>query len=65
MKRSRLGAFGIYCLLPTALCLLSAIGCGRSDSGPPPGAPTDTPEMNVSLEPPTEPKPEAEKKGAP
>ncbi len=65
MKRFTWAGISAYCVLPTALCLLSAVGCGRSDSGPPPGAPTDTPEMNVSLEPPTEPKPEAEKKGAP
>ncbi|HEX4130661.1 MAG TPA: hypothetical protein VHZ24_11515 [Pirellulales bacterium] len=39
--------------------LLLLAGCGRSDSGPPPGAPTDTPELNVSIDAPEQPKPES------
>ncbi|HWA99078.1 MAG TPA: hypothetical protein VG713_11325 [Pirellulales bacterium] len=35
------------CLLPAALCVLAAGACGRSDSGPPPGAPSDMPELSV------------------
>ena len=32
-----------------------ALGCGRNDGAPPPGAPAEVPPMNVSLEMPKEP----------